>query len=134
MDSDLLQKLGTVLTAALEQRPDRAAMMSLASCRYVTIALASVMTGLSEKAIRRKIEDGVWRERIEWRRAPDVHLMVGIQGVERRVEADGTGQRQVGPRNFLLSSTLGIDSAAFEVHGTSRNRRAKDSDLLRSTA
>lgn len=106
MDSDLLQKLGTVLTAALEQRPDRAAMMSLAGGRYVTIALASVMTGLSEKAIRRKIEYGVWRERIEWRRAPDGHLMVDIQGVERWVEATGTGQRQVAPRTSCFLSPL----------------------------
>lgn len=53
---------------------------------YVTIALASQMTGLTAKAIRRKIEDGKWLEGREYRRGPDGHIWVSIRGFTRWVE------------------------------------------------
>ena len=53
---------------------------------YVTIPLASSAIGLTEKAIRRKIEDGVWVEGREYRRAPDGHIFVSIKGVSSWVE------------------------------------------------
>jgi len=34
--------------------------------RFVTIRLYSALSGFTEKAIRRKIESGVWIERREW--------------------------------------------------------------------
>lgn len=45
--------------------------VQVAPSMYVTIRLASYITGLSEKAIRRKIEDGKWIEKREYRRSPD---------------------------------------------------------------
>ncbi|WP_106854551.1 excisionase [Caballeronia novacaledonica] len=42
-----------------------------ANANYVTIPLAAALTGLSEKAIRRKIEEGRSIEAREYRRAPD---------------------------------------------------------------
>lgn len=54
--------------------------------RYVTIAYAAGLTGFSEKAIRRKIEDGAWLERREWRRAPDGHILIDMQGYEKWAE------------------------------------------------
>jgi hypothetical protein len=54
--------------------------------RYVTIALASVMTGFTQKAIRRKIEDRVWIEGRQFKRAPDGHLMIDMEGYTKWVE------------------------------------------------
>lgn len=47
---------------------------------YVTVPLAASITGLSEKAIRRKIEDGKWLEGREYRRSPDGGLFISIKG------------------------------------------------------
>ena len=47
------------------------AVPMLAPAPYVTIPLAAMVTGLTEKAIRRKIEDGKWIEGREYRRSPD---------------------------------------------------------------
>lgn len=54
---------------------------------YVTIRLAALITGLTEKAIRRKIEDGKWIEGSEYRRSPDGGLFISMQGFKRWVEA-----------------------------------------------
>jgi hypothetical protein len=53
---------------------------------YVTIALAAIITGLSEKAIRRKIEDGKWLEGREYRRSPDGGIFISIKGYTSWVE------------------------------------------------
>lgn len=43
---------------------------------YVTIAKFSADTGDSEKAVRRKIEEGVWIEGRHFRRAPDNRVLI----------------------------------------------------------
>ncbi len=53
---------------------------------YVTIPVAAAMTGYSPKAIRRKIEAGVWLEGREFRRAPDGHVLISVKGYEQWVE------------------------------------------------
>lgn len=53
---------------------------------YVTIPVAAAMTGYSPKAIRRKIEAGVWLEGREFRRAPDGHVLISVKGYESWVE------------------------------------------------
>lgn len=57
----------------------------LAPANYVTIALAAALTGLSEKAIRRKIEEGIWLERQEYIRK-DGHVFISMRGYDRWVE------------------------------------------------
>lgn len=52
---------------------------------YVRIPLAAVMTGLTEKAIRRKIEEGKWLEGREYVRR-DGEVYISIKGYERWVE------------------------------------------------
>lgn len=52
------------------------------SACFVTIALAALMTGLSEKAIRRKIEEGKWLVGREVFKSPDGGVFVSIQGFE----------------------------------------------------
>jgi hypothetical protein len=54
--------------------------------RYVVIPLAASITGLSAKAIERKIEGGVWIEGREYRRGPDGRIYVDLKGYERWVE------------------------------------------------
>lgn len=61
--------------------------------RYVLIAKFSELTGYSDKAVRRKIEDGVWIQGVHYRRAPDGHIIMDLEGYAKWVE----GQR--GPLN-----------------------------------
>lgn len=62
------------------------APVQVAPAPYVTIPLASAATGLTEKAIRRKIEEGKWLEGKEYRRSPDGGIFISIQGYTRWVE------------------------------------------------
>jgi len=62
-----------------------------AALRYVLIKafcnpVSVYYMGYTEKACERKIADRVWREGREWRRAPDGHIMIDLQGVTRWVE------------------------------------------------
>lgn len=52
----------------------------IAPARCVTIELAALCIGLSAKAIRRKIEEGVWLEGQEYHRAPDGRIYVDLEG------------------------------------------------------
>jgi len=60
--------------------------VQVAAAPYVTIRLAATITGLTEKAIRRKIEDGKWLEGREYRRSPDGGIFISIKGYQRWVE------------------------------------------------
>lgn len=62
--------------------------VQVSAAPYVTIRLAATITGLTEKAIRRKIEDGKWLEGREYRRSPDGGIFISIKGYQRWVEAD----------------------------------------------
>lgn len=53
---------------------------------YVKIPLAAKLTGYSQKAIRRKIESGVWVEGQQFRRAPDGRILVSLDGYRQWVE------------------------------------------------
>jgi predicted DNA-binding transcriptional regulator AlpA len=57
--------------------------------RYIRVTKFAEMTGYSEKAVRRKIEDGVWLEGLEYRRAPDGRVLMDMEGYRRWVEAKG---------------------------------------------
>ncbi|SAK83311.1 hypothetical protein AWB75_05389 [Caballeronia catudaia] len=59
---------------------------SLAPVHYVTIARAANLTGLTEKAIRRKIEDGKWLSGREYRRSPDGGIFIDLRAYEQWVE------------------------------------------------
>lgn len=58
----------------------------VAPAPYVTISLAASITGLSEKAIRRKIEDGKWLEGREYQRSPDGGIFISVTGFAKWVE------------------------------------------------
>ncbi len=57
----------------------------LAPAQYVTVRLASSLTGLSQPAIRGKIREGKWVEGREFVRAPDGGIFISLKGVERWV-------------------------------------------------
>jgi hypothetical protein len=59
--------------------------------RYVRLPLFEKMTGYTQKAVRRKIEEGAWVEGRQYKRAPDGHILVDMEGYARWVE----GQKQV---------------------------------------
>ena len=46
--------------------------------KYALIPLFASVTGYSEKACRRKIEDGVWVEGKHYRRAPDGRIHIDM--------------------------------------------------------
>jgi hypothetical protein len=53
----------------------------------VLIPLASKATGLTERAIERKIGDGVWIEGKEYDRAPDGRIYISISGYQAWVRS-----------------------------------------------
>lgn len=55
--------------------------------RWVLIPLFCRLTGYSEKAVRRKIEDGVWLQGKHFRRAPDGRITMNLQAYYEWVEA-----------------------------------------------
>lgn len=56
--------------------------------RYVRINLFAAQTGFTEKAVRRKIEDGIWVQNREYRKAPDGSLLIDVEGYNRWVEGN----------------------------------------------
>lgn len=58
--------------------------------RYLTIDKFSAETGYTRKAVEIKIARGVWLENRQYRRAPDGHVLIDMQGYELWVE----GQRE----------------------------------------
>ena len=72
---------------ARSRSPDDVHLAQLADpTQYVTIPLAAALTGYSPKAIRRKIESGVWLEGREFRKAPDGHVLISMKGYQEWVE------------------------------------------------
>jgi hypothetical protein len=56
------------------------------SARYIKLQVFETLTGYTPKAIRRKIEEGIWLEGREFKRAPDGHILVDLTGYEKWVE------------------------------------------------
>jgi len=56
--------------------------------RYVRVRKFTELSGYTEKAIYRKIEDGVWMLGREYRRAPDGCIHIDIEGYQRWVEGN----------------------------------------------
>lgn len=64
--------------------------MTVVPVRYVTLSAFELLTGYTEKAIRRKIEEGTWLDGCEYRRAPDGRILVDMEGYTRWVEGRRT--------------------------------------------
>lgn len=84
----LTQKLAEAIAPIMnDHREDQPRPVQISSARYVTIALAASMTGLTAGAIRKRIERGQWLEGSEWRRGPDDRIWIDVRGIERWVES-----------------------------------------------
>lgn len=58
----------------------------VAPAPYVQLPLAAAITGYSVKAMRRKIETGMWVEGREFVKAPDGHVLISMAGYRRWAE------------------------------------------------
>lgn len=83
--SDACILLAHALAEMMGKMQEAATPVVVKSSRYVTVKLAASLTGFSEKAIRRKKEEGVWIEGSEWVCAPDGTILVDMEGYERWV-------------------------------------------------
>lgn len=61
--------------------------VAVAPARYVRIPLAATVTGLSVKAIEKKIDDGVWLEGREYKRKGR-EIYIDLKGYEKWVEQE----------------------------------------------
>jgi hypothetical protein len=59
--------------------------------KYVLIPVFCAITGYTDKAVRRKIEDGIWRQGKHYRKAPDGHVTMDLQAYYEWVEGDKPG-------------------------------------------
>lgn len=58
----------------------------VAPARYVRPELFEAITGVTKKAVERKIQSGVWIEGREWKKGPDGLVYVDMRGYEAWVE------------------------------------------------
>lgn len=65
--------------------PDTASPVYLAPDRFVTVRIYAAISGRTEKAIRRKIEDGKWLKDREFVHDPDGAVMIDREAVQRWV-------------------------------------------------
>ncbi len=80
----------------------------ITSAPYVTIAMAAQMTGLTQKAIRRKIEEGKWLDGREYRRSSDGGIYISIKGYTSWLEQGSMHEQdQFGSRSRLMASKSG---------------------------
>ena len=79
---------------------------TVAPAPYVLIPVAAVIIGLTVKAIERKIEQGIWLEGREYRRAPDGRIYISIKGFEQWVEMGSmSGKTPSGSRSRLKADS-----------------------------
>lgn len=81
-----LQSLSDFRRQVKEPEPIQHAGSVILQANYVTVRQASLLTGLTEKAIRRKIECGKWIEGREYFRSADGGVFVSLKGYEKWVE------------------------------------------------
>ncbi len=63
--------------------PARMSELAVAPARLVTLPLFEAVTGYGEKAVRRKIEDGIWLCGHEFIKAPDGRILVDMEGYQK---------------------------------------------------
>ncbi len=56
--------------------------------RFVRVNLFCQLSGYTDKAVRRKIQEGVWLEGQEYRRAPDGRILIDTEGYGKWVETN----------------------------------------------
>ncbi len=54
--------------------------------KWVTKKKAAELSGYSEKAIERKIEEGIWLNGVVWIKAPDGRILISTDGIDAWAE------------------------------------------------
>ena len=88
----LHQVIAAAVKEALDKRLPTLAAVGLVPPRYVQLSVAAILTGYSERALQSKIDEGVWLEGKEWRKAPDGRRLVDLEGYNRWVEGGRRGE------------------------------------------
>ena len=78
MTTDLTSRL-----AAIIQELTAPQVVEVKAARYVRVALAVQLTGYSDEAICRTMEDGVWREGAVWLRSASGEILIDMEGYEK---------------------------------------------------
>ncbi len=76
--------------------------------QFKTIKQFSQESGYSEKAIRLKLDKGVWGDGIRFK-APDGRVLISIEGFERWVQGTEAFQNLVNPQYGSTSHSLEKD-------------------------
>lgn len=84
--------IAAAVKEALDKRMPTLAAFGLVPPRYVLIPVASLVTGLTEKAINSKIDAGVFVEGEVWKRGPDGKRYFDFRGYESWVEGGRKGE------------------------------------------
>lgn len=82
------------------------------NARFVRIRLAATLTGYTEKAIRRKIETGVWIEGQHYKRAPDNNILIDMEEYDKWVAGQQlvvSGQRAIASKSASLGKVESCD-------------------------
>jgi hypothetical protein len=61
---------------------------TLSSIRYILVLKFCELTGYTDKAVRRKIQEGIWIQGKLWRKAPDGHILIDLENYNKWVEGD----------------------------------------------
>ncbi len=56
-----------------------AVIAQVAANRFVLISLFCQITGYTDKAVRNKIQEGVWTEGVHYRRSPDNRIQIDLE-------------------------------------------------------
>jgi len=62
---------------------------SVGPARFITIKGAATAMGLTEGAIRKRIERGIWLLDKHYRKAPDGRLYIDLKAIEAWIESKG---------------------------------------------
>jgi hypothetical protein len=66
-------------------------IIQVAADEFCLIPVAAAATGYSEKAIRRKMEEGIWTEGVHYRKAPDGRVFIHMPSVRRWIKGELCG-------------------------------------------
>lgn len=67
----------------------------------VLISVAAERLGYTPKAIERKIETGVWTEKIHWHKAPDGHRFIDLDAIDRWIKGQTLPANDAGGKKVV---------------------------------
>ena len=105
---------------------------------YVTIRKFCELTGYTEEAVNTKIKRGVWLENRVWRKAPDGHRLISMEGFWQWVDTGTVNKKEDGETESekrqatrtksplpldRQATSPGSNSAALSIGGPTARKR-----------